>query len=122
MLDPRCTLIVAPLTRGQGQMPSAQGENLTGVEGNLVQKVSSLPPSYQPGPIALVRDKPTAFGRATLEGSADPARKKYALPPGKPVGAGGRAYARFAEFSACQMGLQVPCGLHPEIPAQGALR
>src|SRR5262249_54010810 len=36
--------------------------------------------------VILVRAKPTAFGRATLEGSADPARKKYALPPGKPLG------------------------------------
>src|SRR5437870_7274332 len=39
-----------------------------------------------------------------------------------PVGGGGRAYARFREFVACSLGLQVPRGLYPEIPSEGVVR
>lgn len=60
----------------------------------------------------LVRDKPTASGRATLRGSADPARKDTLPLRGKPLRAGERAYARFREFSACTLGLQISCGVH----------
>ncbi len=61
----------------------------------------SVPDAFQ----GLARSKPTAFGRVTPGSSAGTARSKYALPPGKPVGAGGRARARFRESGAGTVGV-----------------